>query len=45
MRLYNKDGKQIGVQDANGNNYFFTKKDNENPPKDVKVKDPAKEKK
>lgn len=43
MRIY-KDGKQIGVQDAEGKNFFFKKSDNLNPPKDIKVLDAKKEK-
>jgi hypothetical protein len=39
MRLYNKDGKQIGVQDAKTKEIcFFDKKDNLNPPKDFVIK-------
>lgn len=45
MRIYNKDGKQIGVQDDKGNNFFFDKKDNLNPPKDFVVKEVKEEKK
>lgn len=37
MRIYDKQGKQIGVQTVNGDQYFFTKEDNLNPPKDIIV--------
>lgn len=41
MRIFNKDGKQIGVQDdKTKQNFFFDKKGNENPPKDFVVKKP-----
>lgn len=38
-----KDGKQIGVRDAEGKDFYFDKKDNLNPPKDIKIVDPKKE--
>jgi len=47
MRIYDKQGNQIGVQDAKGKNFFFKKEDNKNPPKDFTLKkaDAVKEKK
>jgi len=45
VRIWNKDGKQIGVQDGKGKNYFFENEDNLNPPQKVYIGQPPKKKK
>ena len=42
MRLFDKAGKQIGVQDGKGKNFFFKKSDIANPPKDYDLRKPVK---